>query len=57
MTERFSALTVAAMVLCGACSAVAGTLDAPAPSAEAGSAMYTSGDLYNRLSSGLACGG
>lgn len=54
MTERFSALTVAAMVLCGACGAVAGTLDAPAPPSEAGSAMYTSGDLYNRLANGAA---
>jgi len=47
MTERFSGVAVAAMMLCGA---VAGTLDEPSPPTETGSAMYTSGDLYNRLS-------
>ncbi|NVN90120.1 MAG: DUF1566 domain-containing protein [Desulfuromonadales bacterium] len=54
MTDRFRTLTIAAAQLCLAWNADAGTLDAPGPPTSGASAMYTSSDLYNRLTSGTA---
>ena len=53
-SRRIDVLATVMGILLAACTARAGSLDSPAAPTNAGSAMYTVTDLYNRLDTGAA---
>ena len=54
MTISCRTMLTALVLLAGAGNVLAGNLDSPAPPTDAASALYTTNDLYNRLTSGAA---